>query len=98
YFFFTSGRRHTSFSRDWSSDVCSSDLVVLFRRLRDAHLEDFPEPRAFVLILDAGGKCDTLAVGHVDQIAGGNGDSRGKARALAAERKSGVEGERGGMG
>src|SRR5690606_39447275 len=22
----TSGRRHTSFSRDWSSDVCSSDL------------------------------------------------------------------------
>src|SRR5690606_39320645 len=25
-FFFASGRRHTSFSRDWSSDVCSSDL------------------------------------------------------------------------
>src|SRR5690606_40057592 len=23
---FTSRRRHTSFSRDWSSDVCSSDL------------------------------------------------------------------------
>src|SRR5690606_39953823 len=22
-------RRHTSFSRDWSSDVCSSDLVAL---------------------------------------------------------------------
>src|SRR5690606_40559761 len=27
-FFFSSRRRHTSFSRDWSSDVCSSDLVV----------------------------------------------------------------------
>src|SRR5690606_39670966 len=26
YFFFSSRRRHTSFSRDWSSDVCSSDL------------------------------------------------------------------------
>src|SRR5690606_39410486 len=26
-FFFSSRRRHTSFSRDWSSDVCSSDLV-----------------------------------------------------------------------
>src|SRR5690606_39381035 len=25
-FFFTSRRRHTRFSRDWSSDVCSSDL------------------------------------------------------------------------
>src|SRR5690606_39798463 len=24
--FFSSGRRHTRFSRDWSSDVCSSDL------------------------------------------------------------------------
>src|SRR5207302_2241952 len=25
-FFFSSRRRNTSFSRDWSSDVCSSDL------------------------------------------------------------------------
>ena len=25
-FFYASGRRHTSFSRDWSSDVCSADL------------------------------------------------------------------------
>src|SRR5207302_5211928 len=24
-------RRHTRFSRDWSSDVCSSDLVAQFR-------------------------------------------------------------------
>src|SRR5256884_1417784 len=27
-FFFSSRRRHTRCSRDWSSDVCSSDLVV----------------------------------------------------------------------
>src|SRR5690606_41095189 len=27
-FFFSSRRRHTRFSRDWSSDVCSSDLVT----------------------------------------------------------------------
>src|SRR5207302_3924419 len=27
-FFFSSRRRHTRFSRDWSSDVCSSDLAV----------------------------------------------------------------------
>src|SRR5690606_40470072 len=27
-FFFSSRRRHTSFSRDWSSDVCSSDLLA----------------------------------------------------------------------
>src|SRR3712207_7184912 len=27
FFFFTSRRRHTRYWRDWSSDVCSSDLV-----------------------------------------------------------------------
>src|SRR5690606_5056749 len=27
FFFFSSIRRHTSFSRDWCSDVCSSDLT-----------------------------------------------------------------------
>src|SRR5690606_39755164 len=27
-FFFSSRRRHTRFSRDWSSDVCSSDLFA----------------------------------------------------------------------
>src|SRR5690606_39728480 len=27
-FFFSSRRRHTRFSRDWSSDVCSSDLLL----------------------------------------------------------------------
>src|SRR5690606_40443609 len=26
---FSSRRRHTRFSRDWSSDVCSSDLVLV---------------------------------------------------------------------
>src|SRR5690606_36413779 len=29
-FFFSSRRRHTRFSRDWSSDVCSSDLTSRF--------------------------------------------------------------------
>src|SRR5690606_16240237 len=28
-FFFSSRRRHTRFSRDWSSDVCSSDLACI---------------------------------------------------------------------
>src|SRR5256884_2047895 len=27
-FFFSSRRRHTRCSRDWSSDVCSSDLII----------------------------------------------------------------------
>src|SRR5699024_11856541 len=28
YFFFSSRRRHTRSKRDWSSDVCSSDLIA----------------------------------------------------------------------
>src|SRR5690606_40907158 len=36
-FFFSSRRRHTRFSRDWSSDVCSSDLGTA----TVPHLRDF---------------------------------------------------------
>src|SRR5690606_39757083 len=37
-FFFSSRRRHTRFSRDWSSDVCSSDLSLTsaFKSTTDA--------------------------------------------------------------
>src|SRR2546429_381091 len=33
FFFFSSRRRHTRCSRDWSSDVCSSDLVLQVTRI-----------------------------------------------------------------
>src|SRR5699024_12232084 len=33
FFFFSSSRRHTSSKRDWSSDVCSSDLTKPIRGL-----------------------------------------------------------------
>src|SRR5690606_40402846 len=36
-FFFSSRRRHTRFSRDWSSDVCSSDLWTGDLRRRRVH-------------------------------------------------------------
>src|SRR2546430_13050708 len=44
-FFFSSRRRHTRFDCDWSSDVCSSDLLHLYRR----HLDS---PRLGVLVDD----------------------------------------------
>src|SRR5690606_39315205 len=51
FFFFSSRRRHTRFSRDWSSDVCSSDLDWLV--MTDADLDVFREeeeaPAAFPL-------------------------------------------------
>src|SRR5260370_35826686 len=33
FFFFSSRRRHTRFKCDWSSDVCSSDLLANHNRL-----------------------------------------------------------------
>src|SRR5690606_39817202 len=43
-FYFSSRRRHTSFSRDWSSDVCSSDLLCLagFVAMQGLPVEQYP--------------------------------------------------------
>src|SRR5256884_9516489 len=46
-FFFSSRRRHTRCSRDWSSDVCSSDLVLL-HDAQQISAEDFAD--IFVLV------------------------------------------------
>src|SRR5207249_7480457 len=42
FFFFSSRRRHTRSKRDWSSDVCSSDLTMTFE----------PRPASIELICD----------------------------------------------
>src|SRR5690554_7349889 len=42
-FFFSSRRRHTRCGRDWSSDVCSSDLDV-FAYFHGHHEHDFLAP------------------------------------------------------
>src|SRR2546430_6267697 len=39
FFFFSSRRRHTRFDCDWSSDVCSSDLLSERRRLMKSLLK-----------------------------------------------------------
>src|SRR6266699_5935954 len=36
FFFFSSRRRHTRCGRDWSSDVCSSDLIA-YTYLQEGH-------------------------------------------------------------
>src|SRR2546430_7676011 len=38
FFFFSSRRRHTRFDCDWSSDVCSSDLLI-YRALVDHQVD-----------------------------------------------------------
>src|SRR5690625_5893000 len=46
-FFFSSRRRHTRWPRDWSSDVCSSDLATVF-------VETITNDPIFVAIMPAG--------------------------------------------
>src|SRR5699024_11608307 len=40
FFFFSSRRRHTRSKRDWSSDVCSSDLVPTRSEIAEAATAD----------------------------------------------------------
>src|SRR5437868_15040189 len=49
-FFFSSRRRHTRSKRDWSSDVCSSDLPD-FVRVVDCCVAPFPRRELFRLDL-----------------------------------------------
>src|SRR5436309_11454769 len=84
FFFFSSRRRHTRFSRDWSSDVCSSDLATrrgtqLGPRRRD----------------ERGRKDRRQAAG-----AAGHGVRRRRleVRAASRDRKSVVEGKSGALG
>src|SRR6266511_2769759 len=50
FFFFSSRRRHTRFSRDWSSDVCSSDLIDAFKVVSEGVNRLRSSERAFVVI------------------------------------------------
>src|SRR2546429_6666343 len=53
FFFFSSRRRHTRCSRDWSSDVCSSDLVPAGREASvRKHGVDTGEGLLRVLLVD----------------------------------------------
>src|SRR5690606_41065232 len=98
-FFFSSRRRHTRFSRDWSSDVCSSDLA--------AQLSGMAQGVGYVLAAFG-----PLLIGVLHSITGGyaaagwlfaflgmataiNGWGAGRA---ILDRKSVVWGKRGGEG
>src|SRR5690606_40815097 len=65
-FFFSSRRRHTRFSRDWSSDVCSSDL-----RTGNRSLIDFAKSVIDPLLAVACLFGSTLAWGHEIRAAEG---------------------------
>src|SRR3712207_8840304 len=53
FFFFSSRRRHTRYWRDWSSDVCSSDLAG-FNVRADSEWDDLAEALAAIKEAPAG--------------------------------------------
>src|SRR3712207_7446099 len=54
FFFFSSRRRHTRYWRDWSSDVCSSDLRVQPIYVSPGHLIDLEGAVDLTLRCDGG--------------------------------------------
>src|SRR5687768_17972079 len=90
FFFFSSRRRHTRCSRDWSSDVCSSDLPVLTRTLlargdaaaQAAYLRHF---RADSIVRDMEALRQELASGQPWSVLG---QSRSEERRVGKECRS----------
>src|SRR6266568_5439276 len=71
FFFFSSRRRHTRWNCDWSSDVCSSDLIGrgIGERENIAMFEELAEKLGATLavsrpIVDAGWMTNTRQVGQ----------------------------------
>src|SRR6266487_4802628 len=73
FFFFSSRRRHTRWTGDWSSDVCSSDLVadtlMLGRRLNVHFDETWAQERLGKLRIPLERKVGELSGGQRAQIA-----------------------------
>src|SRR5207249_6383291 len=69
-FFFSSRRRHTRSKRDWSSDVCSSDLrAVLEEAYAIALHEGFPEVLRLITFAPDGLELTTEEAGHLLKFA-----------------------------
>src|SRR6266536_4973248 len=90
-FFFSSRRRHTSSTRDWSSDVCSSDLDPGVRQVvieagfgsaaavKNAFSHDLDDPFAIARITIMAG----TSTKHIGKLL----DGRGAPRAWSGERR-----------
>src|SRR5690348_18174569 len=87
FFFFSSRRRHTRWTGDWSSDVCSSDLGVTMDAVevrRDVDVDD-------VAVLDHLAAGDAVADHLVDAGAQRLGEAAVAQRRRSEERRVGKE-------
>src|SRR3712207_1772627 len=74
FFFFSSRRRHTRYWRDWSSDVCSSDLLVgeALQFLRAHDRADAGPPGEVARVVDDAGEADEVLAAWADQRGAGH--------------------------
>src|SRR5215510_15579449 len=77
FFFFSSRRRHTRWPRDWSSDVCSSDLVGYkagggydaTARVLARHLPKHIPGKPTIIVQNMPGANSMIAANHVYNVA-----------------------------
>src|SRR5687768_18365003 len=88
-FFFSSRRRHTRCSRDWSSDVCSSDLTGLDGETIDVLEVELPKIR---VLLNPGKNitvmCEVIAMNHLLKYSGIDPAERFNERLITKMRRS----------
>src|SRR2546429_5715698 len=90
-FFFSSRRRHTRCSRDWSSDVCSSDLFVIQGGGHDATTYALKTPHENVANESGDGlqnKRGTVGLARGEAPHSGNAQFRSEERRVGKECRS----------
>src|SRR6266704_7164292 len=74
FFFFSSRRRHTRSKRDWSSDVCSSDLVAAWMKAQAdytrAMLDAIPQRKVLRAEVTKYGDAASARVTSLQKVAG----------------------------
>src|SRR5256886_5217435 len=90
FFFFSSRRRHTRFDCDWSSDVCSSDLL--------APVADAENAKGLLVLVEANavvahakaklGRVEALKLFHVTRAGFGETLDRSEERRVGKECRS----------
>src|SRR5207245_5510267 len=87
-FFYSSRRRHTRCYRDWSSDVCSSDLAedLLNAAQKDRSLQFWPSVDGYVLPKEVAAIFVEGGQAHVPLLAGWNAEEASWAVVYAKEK------------
>src|SRR5256884_2417947 len=89
-FFFSSRRRHTICSRDWSSDVCSSDLIcvrscAIVNKVGQTVAASLSAPTLFTIAQDL---TQMQVIANIDQADIGLVEQRSEERRVGKECRS----------